>query len=165
MNGYLLSIIGTVLLCSVITAILPNGKTATIIKGIAKLVCILAIVAPVLRFFRTGEITEISTENSNTFFSQTGIDADRDFIKYYSEMRIRETESALEKEIEERYAIATKVKLLWETEAEMVYGLYDSERIRILEISVQCAEEIDGEVKTDMWTYLTENYCSEVLIE
>ena len=50
MNEYVLSVIGTVLIASVLTAILPEGKTSGIIKGITRLVCVVAIVAPVVSF-------------------------------------------------------------------------------------------------------------------
>lgn len=165
MSEYLLSIIGTVLLCAILVAIVPQGKTSAAIKGIAKLSCVLVIVSPVLRFFKTGEISEISTENSPTFFLQTGIRADESFIQYHSETRVEQTETALESEILERYEVETEVCLSWETEKETVGKYYETEQIKITEIRVQCLEEIPGEIRETMWEYLTKNYCSEVLIE
>lgn len=165
MSEYLLSIIGTVFLCSILTAIAPQGKTAGVIKGVAKLACVLVIVSPVFRFFKTGEIGGNSTENSPTFFPQTGIQTDESFIQYYSEMRVRETETALRQEIFERYAVETEVSFTWETETQTVGKYYETERIKINEIRVKCAEEPSKELKESMWEYLTKNYCSEVLIE
>ena len=62
-SGYLLTIIGTVLVCSLITAIAPEGKTTASVKGVAKLVCTLAIISPVLRFFKTGSIETLFDKN------------------------------------------------------------------------------------------------------
>ena len=159
MNGYLLSVIGTVLLCSVLTSIAPEGKTASVVKGITKLVCILAIIAPVLQFFKTGSVEVFTDKNSQDFFSSQGIEGEKAFIQYYSEMRIRQTEQALEQEILEKYALESEVCLVWG-----MYGI-QTEEIRIQEIRIQLPENADEEVKQSMWEYLTENYCSEVLIE
>ena len=165
MSGYLLSIIGTVLLCAVLTAIVPQGKTSGVIKGVAKLACVLVIVSPVLRFFKTGEISGNSTENSPTFFPQTSIQTDGAFIQYYSEMRVRATESALQDEIFQLYGIQVEVSMLWERKKETVGKYYETERIKIKEIRIKCAEKPSKEFKEIMWEYLTQNYCSEVLIE
>ena len=160
MNGYLLTIIGTVLISSVFTAILPEGKTANTVKGIAKLVCLLVIISPVLNFLQKG--TE-SGKNSQTFFSETGIQTDESFIKYYSEMRIRNAETLLEEELYENFSIETEVALQWKYDTED--GTYDVEKIRITQVQVVVPQETEKEARTNMWEYLSKNYCSEVLIE
>lgn len=165
MSGYLLMIIGTVLLCAVLTALAPSGKTSSVIKGIARLVCVLVIVAPVLRFFQTGEIPENSTGNVTAFLPQTGIEADEEFIKYYCELRIRDAEAALEEEIYDKYAVSAKVNLEWEKEKENVYGIYETEKIRIIQIRVVLKSAIEEEFVSAISKYLKENYCSEVVIE
>lgn len=162
MNSYLLTVIGTVLLSSIITAILPEGKTATTIKGVAKLACLLAIIAPILQFFSTGDIKSFQSNSSN--FSEFVIQTDDSFIQYYSEKRIMETQEALEREIVELYAQKVDVTLVW-IMAECQSGRYFSDQIQIQKICVRCQNEIDEEVRQKMWEYLTTNYCSEVLIE
>ena len=165
LSGYLLSIIGTVLLCSILVAITPQGKTSAVIKGVAKLSCVLVIVSPVLRFFKTGEISGNSTENSPTFFLQNSIRADESFIQYHSETRVSETETALQNEILERYGVETEVCLTWETDKESFGKYYQAQRIKINGIRVKCSKNATEEIKETMWEYLTKNYCSEVLIE
>lgn len=155
MNGYLLSVIGTVLLCSLITAIAPDGKTSASIKGIAKLVCILAIITPVLRFFKTGDLSVFIDKNRQEFFSKEGIEADWEFIEYYCEMRIQQTEEALESELLEKYEVVTECNLSCRIE----------KGICVEKIYIKLPKNTDEEVKNAMWRYLTENYCSEVLIE
>lgn len=155
MNGYLLSVIGTVLVCSLLTAIAPEGKTSASVKGIAKLVCVLAIIAPVLRFFKTGSLDVFNDKNRQDFFWEEGIEAGDSFIQYYSEMRIRQAEEALEEELLKTYALNVEATLVWRMEEE----------IRIEQICIKLPKNTGEEVKNNMWRYLTENYCSEVLIE
>ncbi len=165
MNEYLLSVIGTVLLSAVLTAIMPEGKTASVIKGIARLACLLAIIAPILNFFQKGEL-EFAGENfSDKFFSESVIQTDEAFIKYYSEIRIEETENALEKEIHDKYAISTSVSITWENVLKEFDNKYTDKEIKITAIHVKLKSQAEEEVKSDMWEYLTKNYCSEVLIE
>ncbi len=161
MSEYLLGVIGTVLLCSLLTAVAPEGKTSAVIKGMARLGCVLAIIAPVLQFFKTGEVGKFTDD----FFMQSGIETDKEFIQYYSELRIRETESALERELSEKYSLETEVTLVWTMEAEEFDEIYIAEHIKIEKICVEVPRETTEEVKERVSAYLTKNYCSEVLIE
>ena len=165
MNGYLLSIMGTVIFSSVVTAILPEGKTAGLIKAIARMVCVLAIVAPVITFFSVGSFSLASDKNSQTIFSQSVIDGDREFIQYYSEMRISHAQEALSKELLEKYGVETVVGLEWELVEEEALKKYSIERIKITRILVNTEGKASEEMKGEMSEYLTKNYCSEVLIE
>ena len=150
---------------AILTAILPEGKTSGLIKTITRLACILAIVSPVLRFFNAGELSFGGIENSERIFSQSVIEGEERFIEYYSEMRIRETETALQAELSEKYDLATEVTLICEKQMETVDGKYASNKIKIKEIRVKLNERSNEEVLQKMWEYLTKNYCSEVLIE
>ena len=155
MSGYLLTVMGTVLVCSLITAITPDGKTSSSIKGVTKLVCILAIIAPILRFFQTDSIQTLIDKNRQGNFYEDVIEVDGEFIQYYSEMRIQQTEESLEERLFERYAVPCAVRLEWSVEEE----------IRIERIVVALLENVGEEVKGDMRLFLVENYCEEVLIE
>lgn len=152
MNAYLLAVIGTILLAAVLTAIVPEGKTASVIKGMTKLVCLLVIVSPVLQYVCKDE----KKSGDGDFFSQSVIETDESFIKYYSEMRVRSAETELETELREEFGVTCEVAISWE---------YEEEKIRVTQICVQTAEKCDEEVKRLMCDYLTENYCSEVLLE
>ncbi len=165
MSAYLLNIIGTVLISAVLTAIVPEGKTSTIIKNVTKFVCVMIIVSPILKFFNKNSLDYINVLNSGNFFNETVIQSDKEFIKYYSELRIQQTETALEKELNEKYSISATVYLKWR-EQEETTALFDiGQEIKILKIIVKTERECGEEVKNAMWEYLTENYCSEVLIE
>ncbi len=152
MNGYLLSVIGTVLFAALLTAIVPEGKTSGLVKAIAKSACLLAIVAPIPSYLHSENFDKKNTD-SQTIFSQTVIETDEDFIKYYSEMRIRATKQALERELKEKFSVETSVELNW---------TYELGEIKITKIIVKMK---NGEENTAMWEYLTKYYCSEVMIE
>lgn len=152
MNGYLLTVIGTVLIAALLTAIAPDGKTSGLIKAIAKSACLLAIVAPIPSYLHSENFDE-KNGDLQTIFSQTVIETDEDFIKYYSEMRIRATAQALEAELKEKFSVVASVELEW---------INESDEIKITKIIVRTE---NGEANTAMWEYLTKNYCSEVMIE
>ncbi len=161
MNEYLLSVLGTVLLCSILTAIVPEGKTSSVIKGVARLACVLTIIAPVLYFFETGNFGENEEEN----FLENVITTDDAFIQYYSEERVRAAEAALCKELQEEYPLTKAVTLEWTIEKETFGKGYTIDGIRIQRICVEVEEGASEEVKENMSSYLTKNYCSEVLME
>lgn len=148
MNGYLLSVIGTVLLSAVLTAIAPNGKTAFVIKNVAKLACLLVIVSPLLTYVQRekkgGDLKNNSTKEV--------INTDESFIQYYSEMKVRQAEETLEKEIFEKLSLSCKLTFSWELLEDEIF---------IRKITV--LSPIDTEEKESLYEYLTKNYCSEVV--
>lgn len=165
MNGYLLSIIGTVLLCAIITVIIPSGKTAGTVKGIAKLVCVLAIIAPILRFFKTGELDWTKSGSDGENFSKTVIEIDQDFIQYYSESRVEAAEKQLESLLKDEFGVQTTISLQWEFESETIANRYEWERIYIKQIYIKILDTQGESVQTAVREYLTKNYCSEVILE
>ncbi len=165
MSGYLLTVMGTVLLCTLLTAIAPEGKTSATIKGIARLACVLTIVAPVLQFFKSGSLQSLFGEEGKNFFSQTVITEDESYIQYYSETRVSQTQTALEKELYEKYAIETEIIFEWKMETETFAKLYETELLKIERIRIGLSKDVTEEVKNAVGLYVTENYCSEVLIE
>ena len=162
MSEYLLGVIGTIILCALLTAIVPDGKTSGVIKSVSRMVCILAIVAPVLKYLRSGQ-TDLQVNVENNFFESV-IQEDEDYIQYYSELRVRETERALAQELEERYQVSSEVELSWENVAK-AHGKYLIDQIQIQQIKVTIGGELEENMIRDMYEYLTKNYCSEVLIE
>lgn len=168
MNGYLLSIIGTVLLSAILTSIIPEGKTAKMIKGVAKLACLLVIIAPVPKFltsFGSKKNANSDKEFFETFFKESVIETDVEFIKYYSEMRIRSAEIALADELLEKFSIDVEIKLFSEQLETPTNGVYDLENIKITRIFVREKTDLKEEERMQVWEYLTKNYCSEVQIE
>ncbi len=158
MNGYLLSIIGTVLLSSLLTALLPSGKTASVVKGMTKLACVIAIVAPIPNLLQAEGVFDENSEKNN---GQSVIETDSSFIEYYCEIRVRNTETALEEELEEKFSLRTQVHCDWRFEEETVY---DSDTVMITKITVIFQTMPSEEESNAVWEYLTKNYCEEVWI-
>ena len=164
MNAYLLSVIGTVLISAVITALIPEGKTATVIRNVAKLACTVAILAPILNFFKTGELEEGGEVSKGTTenFSKISIQTDEEFIQYYCEIRVRETECALERELLQDFGVSAKVSLLWERYEGKVYGIYDEQAIFIKTISIFSSKAMEIEVQTKIREKIKNDYGCEV---
>ncbi len=164
MSSYVLSIIGTVILSSIFTLIIPEGKMSSTIKGVMKLVCVMVIVAPILRFFQEGKFPVFFGKNSNEKFFESVIDANTNFIEYYSEMNIAQAETEMALEIKKIYGVDVAISLEWKRVAREE-GKYKVEGIYIEKICVSGllgqSEAIQGQV----FEYLSKTYCSEVLIE
>ena len=165
MNEYLLSVIGTILFSSVLIALLPDGKTNGIIKNVSKLVCLLTILSPILNIVNQNHLKTEDKKNSWQNCTQSVIEMDMEYIKYYSELRIANTEQALALELLEKYDVETVVYLQWELQNEDSEHLYSIEKIRITRLEVEFQKEYDEERKQNVRAYLTKNYCSEVKIE
>jgi hypothetical protein len=164
MSAYVLSVIGVILISAVLTAILPSGKTNTVVKGVTRLACVLAIIMPVLIFFQSGE-WKIGKTFFQEDFAQTVIQTDGSFIQYYSEMRVRDAEKKLEEELLKEFSVKSDATLFWEIEKGEYASYYEEEKIKITRIHVLNDKKQTEEVERAMWVYLTKNYCSEVLIE
>ena len=165
MSGYLFGLIGTILLSTILTALLPEGKTTGIIKGITRLACLVVILAPIPKFLQNedvfGEFLEKNAENLAENPSQNVIATDVEYIEYFRELRIRVNETALERELEDKFSVQAQVQFNWEIEPTED----GDEEIKITRITVSLLEEINEEDENRMWEYLRKNYCSEVQLE
>ena len=164
MSAYVLSVIGTVLLCAILNAILPSGKTSAMIKGVARMACVISIVMPVLIFFQSGQWSFGKTIFQDDF-AESVIEVDDEFIEYYSQMRVRDVQVSLQKVLRTEFFVEADVQIEWASEVNSYGQIYDGEKIKIVRILVKNKEKQSEEVKNAMWEYLTQNYCSEVLIE
>ncbi len=150
-DSYLLSVVGTILLGAVLTAIIPEGKTAGTVRSMTKLVCLLVIISPILSYLSAGNAT-----GKEKNFTQSVIQTDESFIQYYSELRVEQAEKAIAEALQKEFTVDCKVQLEW---------LLEEEQIHITKICVRTQEACDKEVKSRMCEYLMKNYCSEVLLE
>lgn len=147
MNGYLLSVIGTVLFCSILTAVMPQGKTATMVNAIARLACIIAILAPIPAYL-SGE--------QFVFFGETVIETDNEFIKYCSELRVQEAGKKLEDELNERYDTQLSVTLLWGW--ENISQGYEQGKIAVYQASIVCGKDFSFDSRQEIVEYVDEQY-------
>ena len=161
MKEYLLCVIGVVLLSALITMFLPEGKTSSTIKGVAKMLCLLCILSPIPQMLKGLQGNTNSPEKDTEGDLETFvIDTDESFIKYYSQMRIQNAERLLEGEILEDYGVSCLVKITWEFNEE----IYDTDSIKIQSVQISCenaTEETAMRIKQD----LKERYLLEVQIE
>lgn len=164
MKAYVLSVIGAILISAVLSCVIPEGKTASIIRGIIKMACVAIIVAPILTFFHSGKIPDFMYGDFQEIFTQSGIQSDAAFIQYYSETHIAETQKLLENELNEKYGLKTEVELEW-TWMEREDDKLQSDGIYIQLIRVRGMENQDEKIKNEVKEYLSKNYCSEVQIE
>ena len=164
MKEYLLQVVGITLICSILTAVIPRGRNINIICGVAKMICILVIVAPLLNLLKNRNQNNFD-EVYQKIFSDSVIETDGDFIKYYSESTVAYIEQELEREILEKYAFTVFVTLDWEYEEALFQELYSDFKVKIIQIRVDTNEDLNEEEKNVVWKFLTNNYYSEVLIE
>ena len=164
MSAYALSVMGTVLISAILTMLTPDGKCAGLVKGMAKLACVVVLIAPIPQFLKNDGFFDFirgeNVENTGIFFDENGITADESFIRYYCELRVEYTQTALESELKEKYGVNTLVKCLWKFENQT-----DTDGIKITKIYVYVDEEVSNKVKNEMAKYITDTYCSEVQIE
>ena len=158
MNGYILTVVSTVIITSFLTAILPSGKTASTVKSIAKTVCLIVIISPIMSFLQKGKL---GTENSLNIFQENGIQTDFDFINYYSELSVEYAKTMLQNEIQEKFGVQTAVSLDWENQTKS--DGYN--RVKINGIHVKFCVDIENETKEKVQDYLIKTYQSEVLLE
>ena len=164
MSGYVIGVIGTVLISSILIMLVPDGKCASMIKGMTKLACLIVLIAPIPKLLGEENFFDVfrgeTTENTDSFFKDSGINADEPFIEYYCTLRVLQTQTALEKELNEEFDVAVTVELDWE-----FVGETDVDGLKITKITVKPNQTVKEEVQRKMCAYLTETYCSEVLIE
>ena len=129
MSGYLLGVIGVVLISSLLTVVIPQGKTAKLVASLSKLACIVAILMP---------IPALLSGKEQSFFGETIIQTDDEYIKYLSEMRVREAESNLAAILRESYGDELEVALYWAWE-----GMDGEAQIHIYAASVYCSRLTD----------------------
>ena len=165
MSAYVLLVLGTVIISSLFTSLLPSGKMQNAVKGAVKILCVLTIVSPILLFLTNHGLGGFNGENLDAFFLANGIEMDFDFIKYYSEQRVENAERSLQKELQERFDVSVNVEFAWTiVETEIAY-IYSDSQIKIEKVKIILEENINEVIQSKMLTYIKENYCSEVLIE
>lgn len=153
MSTYLLSIVGIVLIGGILSAIMPEGKTAAVIKGTAKLCCLIVILSPVLKFFETLK----KGGDFSIFSSQTVIQTDASFIDYCSKERIERAETLLKERIEEKFSVEISVRLIWKYEKTEEISRSEEIKIERAELSVS-GEEISLPKREEIEQYLADEY-------
>lgn len=154
MSGYLLSIVGIVLITGMISAILPEGKTSGTVKTAARLLCLLVILAPVAEYWAKGG--EGKEKIFFDFSDQAVIQTDESFIDYCSRKRVEEAEEYVRKETEKEYSV--------ELVAKIVYECGEEGGIKILRIVLSDPSgEIDESKREEIAKNVRSKYGAEVV--
>ena len=147
MTEYLLSIIGIVLISTILTNVLPSGKTSALIKNIVRLCLYLVILSPAYEFFQT-ELSEEEGKIFQNYFSEEVIQTDGAYIDYCSEKSIEETENLLEKKLKTDYEIIASVTLVVSGEEVSDSGV----KIKTIQIFTEnISEEMKNQIKTEFY--------------
>ena len=162
LDGYLLCIIATTLLASILTAILPEGKTTGVVKGVTKLVCLLSILSPIPQFLQKQSFFDLfkeeNTQKTWEDFSQSVIPTDESFIKYFSNMRIRVFEEELSTAIQSKFGVICAVKLDGELDEKTA-------EIKVKKVVITSFSSLADEEKQAIKRYLEEQNFDEVRFE
>lgn len=150
MNEYLLSVIGVVLFSSVLLAILPSGKTSELIKAIARIGCLVTILAPIVQFFVAGKEFE-------GIFDESSIQTQTAFIQYCSEERIQEAEILLTNELQDKYSEINSIDLIC-GEAEDMLGNVIEMRLRVEKVVVRVKLGTTMERQNEILDYIYHTY-------
>ena len=89
-KGWVITICSVVLLTTIITIIVPNGKTAKVIKGVFALLTTLIIISPISNVVNNG-FSFNSFENGNI------IEIQQEFIDYIGGKRVEEYKKGCDK--------------------------------------------------------------------
>ena len=150
MSEYLFVVSGTVIIAAILTAIAPEGKISGVVKTAVKLVCLIVIAEPIAKYFVLSGKGEEPTFYDKNIFDETVITVDEEFIKYCSELRIAETEKAIEAVLADEYDLTASVTISWRTE--------EDGRIGILGISVETPAPAEKNVREKIERELGEKY-------
>ena len=153
MSGYLLSVVGIVLFTSILLAIVPTGKTSEIVKAIARLACVVTILAPIVQFF-------VSDGEFGTFFVESSIQTESTFIQYSSKTRVEEVEKILEEKIEVEFGVPVDVECVWRI-VEKQEGMYEGQKIHIEKVFVKTKTEELSDWKKTVEAFIQKEYGCE----
>lgn len=152
MSAYLLSVVGVVLVSAVLAAVLPEGKTSALVKGVTKLCCLSVILTPVLLFFQKGGKND---ENFSLFSSEKVIERDTAFINYCSEKRAENAETLLEQDIRKQFGLAVQTTVVWEY-------VENGGEIAVTAIEI-VADGLEADTLDKLTVYVREKYGCEVV--
>ena len=107
MQSYILSIITSILLVSVCSIILPEGKMGKYIKSIFSLIIIIVMINPLLNYFNSNNFTELSLNNSVEYYN------DENYLDYVFNKKIENTTKNVENVLFQQ-KIDSSVEIIYE---------------------------------------------------
>ena len=121
MDAYILSVCGAVIISSLVTILLPDGKTGKFINGVLKLFCLLVILVPLFVFFKNGSFDTAGSA------AEGEISLDEEFIGGFYDEFANEEARAVEKKIEEELSVTVTAQIEW----DFVDYAYEVSKVKI----------------------------------
>ena len=113
MGGYLLSILGVVILGVAIDVILPSGSTSKYISGIFAIIVMFVIISPVLSWVKSGY-------NIQDYFTLQDISLDEKLLYNINNSKFTELEKEIEQELADNGYSNAKVDIQFSIDATNV---------------------------------------------
>lgn len=121
MDAYILSVCGAVIISSLVTILLPDGKTGKFINGVLKLFCLLVILVPLFVFFKNGSFETAGSA------AEGEISLDEEFIGDFYDEFANEEARAVEKKIKEELSVTVTAQIEW----DFVDYAYEVSKVKI----------------------------------
>ena len=146
MSGYLLSVVGIVLVSAILSNVLPQGKTYKTLKTVIRMACLLVVVSPVLTVFQNGESGTGSNGVFQSFFKEKVIETDQTYIDYCREKTVSTAEEKLSAELEKKFSYQIFVTIRYKMEETNLDDLKKQGEWLIVEnASLFCENELSDE--------------------
>lgn len=152
MKAYVLSVAGAVILCAVLSIVLPSGKMGKFIRGALKLVVLVVLVSPFVSFLKEGKFS----------FEEDGfvLESDTDYLENCESLYSAQKEAELNAYLSETYAVVAKTQVTCNVSAG-----YRPEKIivSVTDFGINGQDEhinILNRIKSD----LSESYGCEVVV-
>ena len=94
MSGYLISIIGVVMLGVLVDLVLPSGQMNKFVKSMFGIFTILIIISPVPKLINS------NFDFSSLFYNQASIEIDKDFLEVTNKKIVEQLEKSIESSCE-----------------------------------------------------------------
>ncbi len=135
MKSWLLRISITIVIISIMSLILPNGKLSKYIKSIFSLIITLVIIQPLFNFKETQFILNFNDSTTETLYQEQ-------LLEYISNQKIKTLESKCKKEIENLGVKEAKV--------DIQYLCKDGEIKQILKVEIDLSDSVIISDKTNI---------------
>lgn len=101
MKGYILSIAGVILISAVISVIAPGGKMGKFVKGMTRLFIFVVLITPFVKF----------AKDPQTFFSDSEVGMDGDYLAVYTAMLSRADEKEISSLLAQEYGVEAEISV------------------------------------------------------
>lgn len=113
MSGYLLSLLGIILLGVLIDVIIPSGSTSKYISGIFAIVVMFVMISPILNFIK-------SDYKISDYFSKADIELNQQLLYTINDNKLNALETDIERELSSNGFSGVDIDIKFNIEADTV---------------------------------------------